>query len=321
MKVFSPALVEPLWCGAPGGPPGSPDPGGGSGRPRAGPPAAPSQSRSDPGAPRHMWGALRPPRISCAFQATPHHFCFRTKTPAVLWVRCHLLPRLRPPCPATLHRIPPRLRYSVRSGGPAFPLSPDPPLTYFPSAPSWSAGRPQPRVAPRLVSPSLAPRHRPASPLCPASSFRSPSTRAPRAALHPAPLSARAPAGRGLTGGSARGAGGRDRPRGWEPWAGAAAGAAVAAVAARAAAGAGGLVRGPGSACPSAEPCAGLGLGPGARRWRWRCRCCCCCSLGPRLPPLATAERAVSERGPAGPIPGARAGARGEEAGGAGPGL
>lgn len=28
-----------------------------------------------------MWGALRPPRISCAFQATQHHFCLRTKTP------------------------------------------------------------------------------------------------------------------------------------------------------------------------------------------------------------------------------------------------
>lgn len=267
---------------------------------------------------------MRPPRISCAFQATQHHFCLRTKTPAVLWVRRHLLPPLRPPCPATLHRMLPRLRYSARSGGPAFPLSPDPPLTCFPSAPSWPTGPPQPRVAPRLVSPSLAPRHRPASPLCPASSFRSPSTRAPRAALHPEPVSVRAPAGRGLTGGSARGAGGRDLPGGWEPWAEAAAGAAVAAVAARAAAGAGGLVRGPGSAWPSAEPCAGLGLGPGARRWRWRCRCCCCCSLGPRLPPLATAKRAVSERGPAGPIPGARAGARGrgeEAGGGAGLGL
>lgn len=43
----------------------------------------------------------------------------------------------------------------------------------------------------------------------------------------------------------------------------------MAAVAARVAAGAAGLVRWPGSAWPSAEPCAGLGLGLGARRWRW----------------------------------------------------
>lgn len=124
-----------------------------------------------------------------------------------------------------------------------------------------------------------------------------------------APLSSRLLVGRGLAGGSAPGAGCRDRPGLWEPRAAAAAaGTAVAAVAARAAAGAGGRGRGPGSAGPSAEPWAGLGPGPGARRWRrqWRGRCCCCCSLGPLLPPLATAGRAVSERRSAGAIPGRR---------------
>lgn len=139
----------------------------------------------------------------------------------------------------------------------------------------------------------------PRSPLCPPRVHVNPPPRPASATPRSRPPTPPAPSQLGLRGGAC----GRKCPgRRWRrpawPWApGAeAAAAAEAAEAARAAAGAGGAGRGPGSAGPSAEPWAGLAPGPGARQWPrwWRGRCCCCCSPGPRLPPPATAGRAVS---------------------------
>lgn len=95
-----------------------------------------------------------------------------------------------------------------------------------------------------------------------------------------------------------------------EPWELGTEAAALAAEAAGAAqAGASGAGRGRGSA----ESWAGLGLG--ARRGRQRrCCYCCCSSLGPRLPPPATARRAVSPHRPKAPSE-ARAGGRGSGGG------
>lgn len=207
-------------------------------------------------------------------------------------------------CDPAPHAAPPPLLCAQRRT--RVPAHPDPPLTCFPARPLGPRDAPQPPPHPApAVTP--APRHRPASPLCPASSFRAPSTRAPRSS---APRACLRP-GSGGAGPHRRkcpGAGGRDLPGGWEPWAEAAAGAAVAAVAAPGRR-RGGRPGARGRQRPAERGAMrGAGTGTGARRWRWRCRCCCCCSLGSRLPPLATAERAVSG-GPAGPIPGARAGA------------